>query len=116
MRWGGEEFLWYCPETSFTDGQQLCSRIRAQLKTSIIDVGEAKLSPTCSFGFVTFPSFGNPETDWEASLKIADTALYKAKALGRDRWVGARINANDSAQTDGEIDIEHCIEIQYDLL
>lgn len=110
VRWGGEEFLWYCPETSFTDGQQLCSRIRAQLKTSIIDVGEAKLSPTCSFGFVTFPSFGNPETDWEASLKIADAALYKAKALGRDRWVGARINANDSAQTDGEIDIEHCIE------
>ncbi len=110
VRWGGEEFLWYCPQTTFSDGEHLCQRVRAQLKELNIDVGEGIISPTCSFGFVSFPAFGNPETDWENSLKVADAALYRAKELGRDRFVGAQVSLNSVSSGSGEFDIEKLIK------
>ena len=54
-----------------------------------------------SIGFAVFPL--DPEAprawDWDATLRLADAALYAAKAQGRDGYVGA-LRA-DGLQPDG---------------
>lgn len=77
-RWGGEEFLIICPETSFKEVYNLAERIR-----KVIQNYDFKLEKdiTCSFGVAT-----NKDIDTITHLIIkADNGLYKAKELGRNR-------------------------------
>jgi len=87
-RWGGEEFLWFCADTSISEAKSLCERVKRLLSESPIDIDGEEVYTTCSFGFAPFPVWGNPSCDWEDSIKIADLALYEAKHSGRNRWVG----------------------------
>ena len=78
VRWGGEEFLIICPSTSADQGYQLATKLRLAMPNHRWPVG---LRVTASFGVA---SLGKSE-DIGAVIKRADTALYKAKANGRDR-------------------------------
>jgi len=88
VRWGGEEFLWFCPDTPIEEAGNLCERLKRKFSDSPIEINGERINPTCSLGFAPFPIWGNPATDWEATVKVADSALYEAKYAGRNLWIG----------------------------
>jgi two-component system, cell cycle response regulator len=81
-RWGGEEFLLVAPATDVDGAAEVGERVRAAVSSSPIDVpGGGGVTVTVSIGAAE----GHGEID--ELLRVADTALYAAKAGGRDRLV-----------------------------
>lgn len=77
-RWGGEEFLIICPETTLTGAEQLAENLRTIIEQRTFNIiGKT----TSSFGIASF-QLGDTE---ELMMERADTALYRAKELGRNR-------------------------------
>lgn len=83
-RAGGEEFVIILPGTCEEALRQRAEAVRRCIEESSVPAGGAKLKLTVSTGLATFPEHG--ETG-PAVLRAADTALYKAKAEGRNRVV-----------------------------
>jgi diguanylate cyclase len=84
-RYGGEEFLLVLPDTS----NDAAARILDRLRTIIADLDWSAFSPgmtvTISAGVATLAADENPDT----FLARADSALYTAKARGRNRIASA---------------------------
>ena len=79
-RWGGEEFIILCPQTSQENAFRIANNLRESIaKTTFTN--ELKIS--CSFGVTQFIS--NRENSIQAMLEIADAAMYTAKKSGRNR-------------------------------
>ena len=77
-RWGGEEFVVVLPASGFAAAADTAERIRRAVEAAEYLGG---ITITASFGFSSCQS-----TDtWDAWLHRADTALYQAKAKGRNR-------------------------------
>lgn len=76
-RWGGEEFMFICPETELPDAVNLAESMRSYLEGhSCAGVGKV----TASFGVAACK-----EKEIVSDLvKRADNALYEAKHLGRN--------------------------------
>ena len=89
-RYGGEEFVMLLPECDID-----CAKIRAiainqatsELQVKHQDLDHARV--TASIGVATFPEHG---LDINELIKAADAALYRAKALGRNRTELANID------------------------
>lgn len=82
FRWGGEEFLLLCTDTPEPDLLKLAEKLRS--KIAAINWEDIFNLPamTCSLGVAVFPD----HADTAESLFIAaDSALYRAKSLGRNR-------------------------------
>ena len=80
-RWGGEEFLFVCPEASKSEGEAILDRIRMEAARVHLQA-----APTFRLHF----SAGLIEVDgmnqnFDTHLIAADRRLYRAKALGRNR-------------------------------
>jgi diguanylate cyclase (GGDEF)-like protein len=84
-RYGGEEFLLVLPDTASEPAAQILDRLRA----IIADLDWSAFSPgmtvTISAGLATLAADENPDT----LLARADSALYAAKARGRNRIASA---------------------------
>lgn len=77
-RWGGEEFLIICPETSLPGTTETAERLRAMVaEKSIID--ESRLS--ISLGVASYQG----DDSRESLLERADQALYESKHQGKNR-------------------------------
>ncbi|MBI2863652.1 MAG: diguanylate cyclase [Chloroflexi bacterium] len=83
-RYGGEEFMILLPNTDAEAALFIADRVRAA-----IEAASHRLSPssgqaylTASFGIASFPRFANTENEL---IERADKALYRAKALGKNR-------------------------------
>jgi len=76
VRYGGEEFLVMLPETDQNDAYQVAERIRTT-------VGE-QTPVTISLGIASFQQ-GQKGLTTHDLIRDADTALYRAKQLGRNR-------------------------------
>ena len=81
-RIGGEEFASLLPDTGRQDAIWLAERVRAAFEAASHNVGEHIFSSTVSIG-VAIADDGH--SDLSALLNAADQALYRAKALGRNR-------------------------------
>jgi diguanylate cyclase (GGDEF)-like protein/PAS domain S-box-containing protein len=84
-RYGGEEFTLILPGASLED----TARRAEQLREAIANIqvrhrGKRLQSVTISLGVSIYPIHGTSD---EAVMKAADTALYQAKAAGRDQVV-----------------------------
>ncbi len=82
-RLGGEEFALLLPETARPGAIHLAQRLRRSIRDYPYQVyTEETLKVTASVGVATVSAGATPP---ESLLKVADRALYKAKASGRDR-------------------------------
>jgi diguanylate cyclase (GGDEF)-like protein len=98
VRWGGEEFLIMSRSTDPSGTPAFCSRVLEVMASEPFDLGHGiKVRKTCSVGWAAYPwSRGSFEAICaEESIALADAALYRAKALGRNQGVG--IVATDTA-------------------
>lgn len=78
VRWGGEEFLIVCLGTGRMEAGALAEKLRAAMQSQVWPCG---LQMTASFGVTAL----RPGEDIGDAIKRADTALYQAKASGRNR-------------------------------
>ena len=83
-RIGGEEFAVLLPETDETGAAGVAERLRAALAALELDAPEGgSLSVTASFGVAVYPEAQSSDE----LLTLADAALYRAKAEGKNRVV-----------------------------
>jgi diguanylate cyclase (GGDEF)-like protein len=97
VRWGGEEFLIMSRSADPLGTPAFCERILETMAAEPFDLGHGILvRKTCSVGWAPFPwSRGAYEAICaEEVIELADAALYRAKAAGRNRGIG--ILPNDS--------------------
>lgn len=79
-RYGGDEMALLLPQTALPAAAMLAERIRSRLAAG--EFTEKKLHITASFGVA---ALGGETMSEEALLAAADSELYRAKALGRNR-------------------------------
>jgi len=84
-RWGGEELIVICPGKSQATARFIAEKIRLVVADNAFESGSKKLTVTVSIGIaITYD-----KESFEQVFKRADTALYQAKATGRNRVVMA---------------------------
>jgi diguanylate cyclase (GGDEF)-like protein len=84
-RYGGEELMLILPETCLEITRKRAEQIREGVKHLNVQHRRQPLGGiTISVGVACFPEDG---LTGEALIQAADTALYEAKAQGRDRVV-----------------------------
>lgn len=87
-RYGGEEFVALLPETSLDSAQRIAERIRSQLAQAPLDIAPRERFPvTVSIGVAAIDGPRSRISGAEELLDAADSAMYQAKALGRNRVV-----------------------------
>ncbi len=91
-RYGGEEFIILCPDTSLEEGVRRAERIRHAIELSHVG-GNKLLRVTTSFGI----SQSEPGDTAEKVLRRADKALYMAKHSGRNRTCSLTISDKAAA-------------------
>ncbi len=77
-RWGGEEFLIICPETTAGQARMMAEKIRQVMEEHRFPAG---ITLTCSFGVAAFQE----DETLTGIICRADNALYKAKRNGRNQ-------------------------------
>lgn len=82
-RYGGEEFLVIFPSSDESGAMKQAERIRAAVECAPVQAEESQISVTASFGVAVNES--SRQQDASELLRAADAALYRAKALGRNR-------------------------------
>ena len=85
-RYGGEEFMALLPHAGIEDGVVFVERVRREVARHPFNIGrDEPLSMTTSAGVASYPyeTIRDPET----LVRLADEALYAAKAGGRNRTV-----------------------------
>jgi diguanylate cyclase (GGDEF)-like protein len=97
-RFGGEEFLIVVPGSGVAQGLAQAERLREVVCSQPIIFKDLSINVTVSVGVVTL---GHPTPhDLEALLGLADQALYRAKAGGRNRVEGESAPNRPSAPPD----------------
>ena len=82
-RYGGEEFVIVVPDTDVEGGVVFAERLRERIEKHKFSEGDLEVAVTVSIGVADVVA-GKKRTVNEI-LKLADDALYRAKADGRNR-------------------------------
>jgi diguanylate cyclase (GGDEF)-like protein len=88
VRFGGEEFLVLLHESDPKGALRVAEEIRAALSKGKAVVNGTRV--TASIGVAMFPMHGSTLDD---VIRVADLAMYEAKAAGRDRAVPAPMDS-----------------------
>jgi diguanylate cyclase (GGDEF)-like protein len=91
VRWGGEEFLIMSRSADPGGTPAFCDRILDVMASEAFDLGHGvQVRKTCSVGWAAFPwsrhAYG--AICAEEAIELADCALYRAKAGGRNQGIG----------------------------
>jgi diguanylate cyclase (GGDEF)-like protein len=91
VRWGGEEFLIMSRSADPSGIPAFCERILEVMSTEAFELGNGiRVQKTCSVGWAAFPwsRAAYESVCAEETIELADTALYRAKAGGRNLGIG----------------------------
>jgi len=112
VRWGGEEFLVVVQSLEPEQVDALAQRMLSVLDRAAITVDAHRIAVTASIGFATFPiGPASLRVSWERAINLVDTAMYLAKAHGRNRAYGVRLlHARDEATLET---ITHSLEAAW---
>ena len=108
VRWGGEEFLIMSRSADPAGTPAFCERILDIMASEPFDLGQGiRVRKTCSVGWAPFPwsRVAHEALCAEETIELADTALYRAKACGRNQGVGI-------LPGDGAIATPHAITLE----
>ena len=91
FRWGGEEFLILLRGIPREEVPLIAERLRHAVAEQPFHLGPGQaLSRTASIGHASFPV--DPDAplalNWQQAIDLADSRLFEAKRLGRNRCVG----------------------------
>jgi diguanylate cyclase (GGDEF)-like protein len=92
-RYGGEEFCVLLQRTDEKEGVRIAERLRTGVANMSIELGREVLRITVSIGLTQLDDDG----DLRASIRKADIALYRAKALGRNLVCSTSADRNTAA-------------------
>jgi diguanylate cyclase (GGDEF)-like protein len=107
VRWGGEEFLIMTRSADPSGTPAFCSRILEVISAEPFDLGYGiSVRKTCSVGWAAYPwcRRAYEAVCAEESIELADAALYRAKALGRNQGVGI-VSTEAAGQNPEEINL-----------
>ena len=82
-RMGGDEFMMVLPDTDARGAVRVCRRVARYIEKTKDQLGEGLPVPTLSFGIAVYPNCGNSVDEL---IRMADLAMYGAKASGRNCW------------------------------
>ena len=91
VRWGGEEFMIMSRSADRNGTATFCSRVLDMIALEPFEIANGiTLRKTCSIGWAPYPWC---EQSYDAIvaedvIELADIALYKAKASGRNQCIG----------------------------
>jgi diguanylate cyclase (GGDEF)-like protein/PAS domain S-box-containing protein len=86
-RYGGEEFILIMPDATLEQAHHRADYVRQEAKQlQVHDIDKSYTGITLSLGVAAYPQHGR---NIETVLRVADTALYRAKQEGRDRTMVA---------------------------
>jgi diguanylate cyclase (GGDEF)-like protein len=85
-RWGGDEFCALLPRATLEQAQGVAARAVRAFEATDVGLGEQAVRVSISVGIMTQ---NDPAMEFDALVKSADEALYRAKRLGRNRFVCA---------------------------
>jgi diguanylate cyclase (GGDEF)-like protein len=112
VRWGGEEFLVVTQALANDQVETLARRMLATLNHLPVVTGAGRVAVSASIGFATFPiGPSGLRVSWERAINLVDTAMYLAKAHGRNRAYGVRL-LHDSDESSLE-SITHSLEAAW---
>ncbi len=80
-RWGGEEFLLCLPHTGEGGARSVAEKVRAEIEALSIPAGDDEVRPTVSVGISEYTAGATLDD----TIRQADTAMYAAKHMGRNR-------------------------------
>jgi diguanylate cyclase (GGDEF)-like protein len=112
VRWGGEEFLVVTQSPASDQVETLARRMLGTLNQFPVVTGAGRVSVSASIGFATFPiGPSGLRVSWERAINLVDTAMYLAKAHGRNRAYGVRLlQDSDEVSLDA---ITHSLEAAW---
>jgi len=96
FRYGGEELAVLLPSCTKEQAVDVAEKIRVSVSAAAPGPGRLGGRTTISIGVATFPDDGRVA---RALVDVADAALYRAKAEGRDRVVEAGRRVAGAAET-----------------
>ncbi len=109
-RFGGDEFVILLPKLSSpNDAVGVAEKLLASFAQPLT-VGPHQLRSTPSIGIVTFPEHAN---DTRSLLRLADKAMYKAKAQGRGRAVIYDPNFTDEEGRRFELEADLHLALEF---
>jgi diguanylate cyclase (GGDEF)-like protein len=79
-RWGGEEFLVFCPETGLDGAISIAEKLRSNIEATMFALAGYK---TASLGVARV----NPGDTVKSLISRADNALYAAKTSGKNKVI-----------------------------
>jgi diguanylate cyclase (GGDEF)-like protein len=106
VRWGGEEFLVLVRPLPQAEAEALAQRLLCALADAPVMHEGRPVPVTASIGFGLFPMrTSTPQTDldvnWERAISLVDTAMYMAKAHGRNGACSIlRVDAPSAAEVE----------------
>jgi diguanylate cyclase (GGDEF)-like protein len=112
VRWGGEEFLVVVQSIGAEQVDALAQRMLNVLDRAAVTVDAHRIAVSASIGFATFPIGPTSlRVSWERAINLVDTAMYLAKAHGRNRAYGVRLlHASDEASLEA---LTHSLEAAW---